>query len=133
MATFGVKLGLDNKVFNYIEETNKRIKADNFIKSPFNGKISYYFTNLCIINMEPLYPNLSIIGWFMVFASMYFTNSYLTAWSIPGIIVIGFGFFWSKYFFFLMFRLGLRKAGYNQPIRLLKDKEIIMGFLNGTV
>jgi hypothetical protein len=132
MATFGVKLKIDDKVLKYVGEANKRLGQDNFIKSPFEGKLALLYNNLCVVDITPKYPNFSYFGLLWVFTCVTLTNDFFTLWNIPGVLISIAGVFWSKYFFYWFIKKCIRRYGYKGEFKLLSNIKTIKGFINGT-
>lgn len=128
MPVFAIKTDHREIVKCFIEDTNKRLDSKEITKNPFKGKIVRVKNYDCklpdyyLVDLEPLYPPFYLGGLFAVMINIVFYRAWLL-WA--GIIVFSLGFFWSKWFFFIMLRLGLRKAGYPGPVNLVKDKDAI--------
>jgi len=126
MVIFGVITNKDKSVIKYMFDVNNRLHAENLLLNPFRGGTkSYGLTNeqLTIINIEPIYPNLTFIGWIYCVSVLFFGISLY--WLIPGIIISLLGLFWSKYFFYLILLFGLRKETYKGKIKMVNSNSIL--------
>ena len=122
MTIFGIKTEPSNEVNTFIANTKERMANNEMLKNPFNAGI-VSFNNLYIIRIDPLYFNFSIFAWLPTIMIFYLWG--FSFWLIPCFIIIGMGLFWSMYFYYFMFKLGLRKAGYKGSIQLVRPKEIL--------
>lgn len=122
MVVFGIELFHDKISNKFIDQTKRRLKSNDILKNPFKGNIKYRYNNI-IIEMTPIYPNITLLALFIIVPIILFGWSYwLLLFSFPFLLV---GFFRSKYGMFVGFYIGLRKQGYEHRIRLLKDQELI--------
>lgn len=128
MAIFGVELENNITATKFMEETDKRLSIDNLVTNPFEGKVKRLELedkDNYVIVMDPVYPHFyqwGLIGILVTFMIVGFKLSY---WYLPSLIIYSFGFFWSKYFFFIVLYLGLKKAKYTGKVRLLSNKKIL--------
>jgi len=135
MAIFGVKLEEDNKAKLFMQESNDRLQDNSIVKNPFYGRIAlvpnsedYY-----IVDMEPVYLKAYWGGAFILMATLVFTGFKLTLWLLPGIALLCCSIFWSKYFLYIMMRIGLRKAGYMGKIRLVNNKIMMKALIENVL
>lgn len=129
MALFAIKTQSQNRldrdvIEKFIDDTTARLKLDNVYKNPFRGRIKKFTKKeIYVIEVNPLVFNFSLFGWpmavgvFIVFGP--------TLWVLPGLLLGCAGVFWSRKFFYHFCVKGLRKAGYNGPVVMLKDRDII--------
>ena len=131
MAIVSVLTENNEAVDQYIELMKERMSSNSVLLNPFktafktamvnhNGK-EVYQLNLLLI--EPVYPNVSVLGWFG--AVSWFWLWGWSGWIIPFIIVGLLGVFWSKYFYTLIFYLGIRKAGYSGRYKMLTTSDAL--------
>lgn len=131
MALFSILTDIDKDKEIFIEETNIRLLDNNMVSNPFKGKIKSFIVNddmnrikeLTIVYIEPIYFNLPIYA--LPVGLMTF---YIFGFNIYGLIFIlisCLSIFWSKYFYFIMFYLGLRKSKYKGKINMLDNNEVI--------
>lgn len=127
MAIFGVELEKEDPKFDeFVDTTNERLKDNNVIRNPFTGKIIQILHEgkpTYVVNMQPIYFNFSIFVW--PGAGMLFYWKGLVWLHIPMIAIGALGLFWSKYFLFMMLRLGAKKSGSQSKIKLIGNKRIM--------
>ena len=126
MAVFGIKLFYDEISLKYLEETNERLQDNNFIKNPFKGGV-HIGAKHTIIDMTPIYPNISWLAIFIIAPIFIFGWSYW--WLLLTIPFFLVAFLYSKYGMFCGCYLGLKKHGYKHKITLLNDSDLIRGLL----
>lgn len=132
MAIFGVETEEDALVQELVVETNVRLQDTNLIKNPFRGGIKGYPDSMYVLMLEPIYFNFT---WFIWVAAigLYFWLG-LSYWLIPPAILGCLGIFWSKYFFYFMFKMGLKRKGYRGKTTLLSTAETLKRVVfHGTV
>ena len=128
MASFGVELMLCSEVSEFIAKTNDRLKAENILTNPFKdgSQLKFRLPNLLAVYIEPIYLNFPLLGiLFYLPIAFYFIGWNLSWGYVPSLVFLIVSFFWSKYFYYLMLRTGLRKGGYKGSVKLLSDKETI--------
>lgn len=130
MALFGLITEEDNKAKEFATETKERLENNNLIKNPFKSSIRQFIISendklkiLFVVYIEPVYFNFSVFGYLLAFGVFVIWG--LTPWLIPGIALGLLGFFWGADFYYLMFRVGLRKKGYKGHIKRIRYKGII--------
>ena len=129
MAAFMIRLKDNEKAVKFMAESKDRLLNNhNFVENPFNGYIGELnaepgFKSYAIV-MRPIYPRFYFTGLFLMAIALFFARGFIY-WVIPGLIIFSAGIFWSRFFFYFMLRLGLRKAGYKDVIRLLDNEEAI--------
>lgn len=135
MVIFGISLSEENKAFEeFVAETNERIKDNNVVRNPFTGRIIKldHIPGTYLIQISPLYPNYTPYIWIIGIFLFYFRGPH---WLHIPIIILGcLGLFWSRYFYYWMFRLGAKKKGSNSKLSLLSDRKTleVAFFNNGT-
>ena len=125
MAIVSVLTDTDAIVDNYITSIKERLQSNSVLLNPFKSSfrtelVHYNETTLCQLNLmsiEPVYPNVTIFGWIAAITTYWIWG--WSGWIIPFIIIGLLGVFWSKYFYTLIFWLGLRKEGYTGRFRIL--------------
>jgi len=123
MPIFGIKPEKKTLLFDtYAWETHQRLQGSNWIKNPFTGGIKFE-DGIVICEIKPVFPNFSIFG---IVASVLGTL-WWSAW-----FSIGVAFFllisvpwWAGQFYFLMFKLGLKKKGEKTKLKYLGPTKII--------
>lgn len=131
MPTFGVALEDLVTARDFIKKADSRLQNSHLIKNPFEGHFYQMGENnkfFVVMDVKTLYPSPIGIGVF-VGAVMFILGASLIWFIIPSFIVFS-SFFWSRYFHFLMLKLGMRKAGYMGDMSLLKQDETILRLLN---
>lgn len=128
MALFGITTDLNYITTNFVTDTNNRLKEKNLLKNPFKGWATSITREegkmLHIVNISPLYFNYPIFGW--VLAGMMFMFNGLTWWMLPGVILGSLMIFWLSPFYIMIYKAGLRKAGYKGKTKIVKHKDIII-------
>lgn len=130
MAVFGVKTQDVASARRFIDETKQRFKGDNIINNPFTAWLkTFEYENtelITVVSMRPLWPNfapwVALLCLFPILMFGWVTS--WTAWAVPLFFLV-LGFFWTEDFFYLMFVLGLRKAGYKGPVKKVKRTALI--------
>jgi hypothetical protein len=126
---FGIETNKTDESLKYFTDTQKRMKDTNFINNPFKGIIKIFLNKDKIWNvfiLKPIYPDLSFIGLFIIGASYLLGGFQLNIGVYIGIgFILLMSFFWSKYFFYTMMRLGLMKAKYKGKVSLISNKELV--------
>lgn len=120
---FGVEVETDKMIDRFFKGMEQRSLEENMVKNPFIIYLKKFPAGLWVLSIRPLYTNFSVFGWLCAFAVWFMWG--FTAWLFIPIFIGLLGFFWSKYFYYLMLLKGLRKAGYKGPVRLLNEHEII--------
>ena len=132
MATFGVRLE-NNESFNqaikFLEDTNKRISENNLIKNPFTGTIKR-IGDIFLVDLKPIYFNFTPFFIFPIIG-LYLFMGFTWIMIFPASLCL-LSIFWTKYFFYFFFKIGVKKAGYKGKVKLLKDSETLRGVLYGT-
>lgn len=126
MVIFGVKVESENQeIKEFVYKTNLRFSKVLFFRGFLN-----YDNDTLMVNMKPL---IFKAYWFGLFAGLiifYFAG--FNIFTILSLVVFGFGFFWTRYFFYLFLRIGLRKADYKGFMKLQSDQQTLEGVVYGT-
>lgn len=130
MAIFGVETDRAAIVRKYMRESNERLQKKSMISNPFYGRIvrvpsSDQVKDYYVVDMDPVYPKIYLIGIFTMIVALFFTGFRLTYWLVPSFVFFSCGIFWSKYFYYVMLKLGLKKAGYNKKLKLITSNATI--------
>lgn len=128
MVAFGVESEETKELLRFVLETNGRLQDKNLVNNPFVGRIKILVPNTYVLDMTPIYPRLYLFGLITLFATIIFSRAWV--WYIPSIVILSVGLLWSRYFFYLFFVLGSRKAGHKKKIKLLTGQETIRRFLD---
>lgn len=135
MSLFGIEAEKSKEVFSFISDTNKRLKNNNYIENPFNGRVItlpdkfLQTTQRFIFDLEPIWPKFYKVGFYVLIIPMFFEATRTIWWALPGVLIFSTGFFWSSRFHYLILKLGLKKAGYKGKVKLLKQQAIIKELL----
>lgn len=134
MAIFGIKTIFTPALHKFMEESNERLKSESILDNPFKGVVKiikridsniYYG-----IDITPIYPPVPLAGALFMVIPLIFTGWRWSWWLLPGAVFLALGVLWSKYFFYGVLRLGLRKKGIRQKIRLLRNNELLKVLIN---
>jgi len=126
MAILATKLKDSKEVVEFFLKTKDRIQEGNIVKNPFYGDVhrtKLKDLSLYIVKIEPIYfpfPVLLLVPAFVIFV--------LWGWSwfvIIPLFMSCLSFFWTSFFFKLMLKKGLQKAGVKQKIIFLEHTDII--------
>jgi len=125
MAVFGLETEKSEQVLKWFSESQKRGESDNIIKNPFKFRSKFFLDEklTLVIDMTPVWPNLTFFGWLMSVAVFVFWG--LSWLMIPGLVLGSLGIFWCWPFYYFMATRGIRKAGYKGPIKFLTNNQII--------
>ena len=128
MAIFGIDIGnnVDIKIFLGLTKT----RLDNNII--FGGSVKQKTDNFYLIEMIPLLPPFYWIGFIGLFSTLYLAG--VTKWLIPSLLISATSILWSKYFYFFMLWVGVKKNVHKGIIMLLSNEETIKRLDNhGTI
>ena len=132
MAIFGVLMDDKETANNFIEATKERLRKGNLATNPFTACIKTITQierekdiavqkKLHIIDIEPIYFNYPLLGAFTSLVLLV-----VSYWAlIPLAVFLFFSLFWSGHFYYLIFKLGLKKAGYKGKIVRVSLKEVV--------
>ena len=130
MAIFGVTVEHEAAAVLFFSKVNKRLGVEDMVKNPFEGRILQVERGFYVVDMKPIYPNMSWVFALPGFLGLLILG-HLVWWVLLSFSIWGlFGFFWSRFFFFLMLWVGLRKVGYRGRVRLLRGDETLRGVMN---
>ena len=119
------------------------LRSDDFfdrfrekLKIPFN-LLSFPYSKTLLQNVDEDFVFLLDIAWFPFYwiglvglMACVFFNLGLAWFIMPGIMTLLY-LFWSPSFYLLLFRKGLRKAGFKGKVKRLKAEEFIWRIHNG--
>jgi hypothetical protein len=132
MATFGIIIENTPVVERYMADVKDRLEDSNMLRNPFKGYcLSFDIKNAgqngllrgYATKVQPLYPNFTPYG-FLASLGIYIVWG-MNIWIIPGIFIGILGVFWSKYFYYYIYKLGLKKVGYTGYMKLLSAEEVM--------
>lgn len=129
MTTFGIRAENDIILLKFMEESHRKLQIEDIVKNPFRGRIRKCVTDGklvyygCVIN--PIYPRIYLIGVALAVFPLFFVGLKVTLWSLPGALLYSTGFFWSKYFYYAVLRLGLRKRMYRKKVKLFNNRQFL--------
>ncbi len=141
MATFGIEvLEGHNSIKKFVKETNERLSKVHILNNPFtsDSKLLYRVWNdtqgTLAVHIKPIYPNFPLYAaFFLIPIVLIFKGLVWSGWHIPGLVFACLTIFWSKYFYYIMIRFGLRNADYKGKIKLLSQNEVVRRLIsNGT-
>jgi len=123
MAIFAVLLDDTDTALNFLEQVREKFKSGNYLKNPFKASLKIInqivrekdiaiTKKMAVIEIEPIYFNYPLIGAFT--STVLLMVSY---WAlIPLAVFLFLSSFWTSLFYYPLFKLGLRKAGYKGKI-----------------
>ena len=135
MASFGITLNTNYTVSKFVKATNKRLEGTSFLKNPFRESKIKQLKDMLAITITPVYLNFPLVAaFFMLPLVLVFKGWVWSAWYIPGLVFLVLTFFWSRFFYYIMICLGLRKASYKGKIIYISQTETIKRLIhNGTI
>lgn len=122
MASFGIELYYTRQSREFIKKTNKRLEEGRLIINPFIGKIKPY-NRFCAISIRPVYASPFGVGAGLSFIILMIVG--FTYWLIPPLMIMLAGVFWTPHFFYIFFKMGLRKEGYKGKVKMLMPGEVL--------
>ena len=133
---FGVLIDHDKAVSNYIEYINEKLQSNNLIKNPFNDSmvkevditVNNKIKTLAIFNFKIIYPNIPIFFIIPLVVIYYFWG--FTLWLIIPALFLSLSLLWTKYFYYIIFKLGLKKNAGKFKTKLLTSKYTLELLLN---
>lgn len=99
----------------------------NLFSSPFNNKELYLKDGMGVFKLDMAWPPLHLFGLLGVFAAAFFGLAW--GWFVLPLIMCFLGLFWIPGFYVLMFRLGLKKAGYKGKIKKVSANDFVSWIL----
>lgn len=118
MAVFGIEIENNGTIASYMEQIDEKLNQKS--KTPFyRGNVIPFAENKYIIYIKTLYPPYFIFGLVVWVMGWIFTGRFLLAWFLPGLIILFPLIFWHWGLFYLLLRIGARKSGYKQKMKLL--------------
>lgn len=130
MALIHVSLNEDIISMRHFKSMHENLQKEHFLKNPFLGGVirwklpestHTYYT----VVIKPIVIKLYYMGLFLALIPILVTGN-ISIYSLPGIIIFALGFFWSKWFYYVMLRLSLRKKGYRSKVKLIKDDDLFI-------
>jgi len=128
MVIYGISLEKNFISQNFFIDVNKRLEKENIISNPFNDSFVLDIDKYYIIKMKSIYPNIFYLFLLPLIIGLIFNIVWLII--TCSILFCFFGFFETKYFYFIMTYWGLRKEHYKGKIRLITDDELKDYLLN---
>lgn len=133
MALFGVGVIGTESSLRFMLRTHENLQIDNFVRNPFQGGVVYcgtirkktYELQAFGIDMRPTYPHFYLVGLLWILLAVIFGGGW--GWYVPGLAILGCGFFWSSSLFYILIWLGLHKAGYKGPIKRIELRALLRG------
>ena len=123
MAAFGIHVRKRLKVENFIVETNKKLNESDFVRNPFKGEL-FSLGDCVAVYMNPVYVNFPLYaGILAVVLALVFGARF---WGfLPAAFFFLLSLMWTRFFYYILLRIGLRKAGYIGKIKIMKTEELI--------
>lgn len=129
MALFGVRTQNNLKVVRFVKEVLERLNSFDIKRNPFRGYIKSFKDEkdlVIVINMSPLWPNLTpLIALISLIPILFFNGIQGSNWFLIPLFFISLGFFWTPDFFYMVFKAGIKKAGYKGFIKRIKKNDLI--------
>lgn len=122
MAILGIVVENSKESYNFFSETRERLQDTNLVRNPFKGEIKKR-GDMFVVSICPIYINFTPVVWGLAVVGALVFGIHWWHIALAGIGCLG--IFWTKYFFYIFLKMGLRKNGYKGKIKLLGKKEII--------
>lgn len=122
MALIGIRTSVSVDAKSFWSKTFHRLNTDDLARNPFDAKIKLISPTLTVLDIKPIYPPFFWFGLVPLIVGFSF------GWPLVillGALIFCTGVFWSKYFFYLMIVLGLRKEGYKGKVILVKEVTLV--------
>lgn len=134
MVVFGVRLFQDDNIIpaaKFMIQTNERLQSNNIVLNPFRGGIKDYepkekdgkvIVDYAVF-MKPVYPCFPLFFLLLAIGIYVITSTNWVFWFFLALSSLG--ILWTRYFFYVMLRLGLRKANYYGKVKLLSAAQVM--------
>ena len=132
MAVFAFIAENNQIIDDYMLSVKKKLSSNSLIKNPFIGGIKDMVINtkngeikvMYIVKMTPIYFNFTQYIWLFAFGSYIIFGFNAVTWIMVALACLG--IFWSKWFFYGMFKLGLHKKGINyKSTKLISTNDVL--------
>jgi len=133
MAIIGLSVDNTVETKKYFKDLDLKGSDDDMVKNPFIVKSAKFLNQqnfFYVLSIRPVYPQVFLFGYMLV--GIFLFLGWFNAFLILPFSLAATHFLWSKYFYQLIFFLGLRKVGYKGKIKYFKNQEIIKRLLFGT-
>ena len=121
MVVFGTNI--EDDPVDLMRKVDLRLSFGGLVKSPFIGNVRRWDTSFYVLNLQPIYPDPSILGWVLLIGNALTFNVW---WAyIPSGLIVLASLFWSRLFFFTLLYVMVRKAGHKGKIKLLGDQQTL--------
>jgi hypothetical protein len=113
MASFVVELDSNIKALSYLDNIRSKLSKIDLIMNPFDSKIVQIQDKgkvLFFLSIIPKFPDFWIIGLVLMIGAYYFTG--FSLWLLPGFFLFAPIVLWSSYWYYFIFKLGLKKNNY---------------------
>lgn len=124
MVIFAFETKETKELLRFVFDTNSRLSEENLVNNPFIGKIHLMPPDTYLVQMEPVYPKFYQFGLIGLLISLAFTRGW-SLWLLPSLFLLSTGFLWTRYFYIIFIRLGSKKAGHNNKLRLVTGRETL--------
>lgn len=130
MVCFGLIASNDIIAKNYFDDVKERLKQGHIIKNPFDGCLKIFNNKeklFIAIDISPVYPP---VYWFgLIWIAIIIFVWGFSWWALPGVLLFGIIFFYSRLFFIILIIMGLKKVGYKGKVKLLSDDKTISNLI----
>jgi hypothetical protein len=128
MCYFCLKDPLDPAVKVFFEKFQvKCLESFNLFSSPFNNKVLHIDSGMAVFKLDIAWPPLYLFGVLGVVAAAFFGLGW--GWFVLPVIMCCLGLFWIPAFYVLMFKLGLKKAGYKGKVKMVSANDFVCWIL----
>jgi len=132
---------VENNSFSrgFFKDIEKNLNVSDVTRNPFKDykvvfkpvfELGFKDPLVFVCNLNPVYPKFYYFGLLWVFIIFFFKGFTFTFWYIPPVIIVLIGYFaFSKKFFFMAFKKGLLKKGYNDTLLFLNNEDLFKRWL----
>lgn len=125
MVIFGIET--EDEIDSYISKTNERLVENLLVHGEAKALEE---KNTYAIDVSIRFPKIHYFGFMLLFGGLYLTHLTWKWYLWIPIVLSSLCFFYTKTYNYMVFRIGLRKHGYDGKVRLLKDQEFIKRLLH---
>ena len=113
MANFIIQADNKQKIEEFMQQFNQKINNNDLVVNPFYGCMNRLKDNYYLLSIDPIYPRagFNYIAIPLTVVPFLFAQRF-TLWMLPGLIIFSINILWSRLFFYIMLKIGLRKFGY---------------------
>lgn len=127
MAIFGVSVSnIDEDVINYFQDSHNRLQIGQGKFKILEGYIKRIKgSNVFLISMDVLFPKFYLYGIIYIISILILTNFNYNNWYWVGFLSVGTVIFYTRFFFFFILSIGLKKYTKNTSCKLINDGKVI--------